>query len=72
MKNQSKGALVFAFLFVYIWFRGTFPRYRFDQLALMADGGLDSIVAAADTGPGVSATGEEIGDVFGMSVDISF
>jgi NADH-quinone oxidoreductase subunit H len=23
---------VFAFLFAYIWFRGTFPRYRFDQL----------------------------------------
>ena len=23
---------VFAFLFMYIWFRGTFPRYRFDQL----------------------------------------
>jgi NADH-quinone oxidoreductase subunit H len=23
---------VFFFLFVYIWFRGTFPRYRFDQL----------------------------------------
>ncbi len=23
---------LFAFLFVYIWFRGTFPRYRFDQL----------------------------------------
>src|SRR6185295_7107357 len=23
---------VFAFLFGYIWFRGTFPRYRFDQL----------------------------------------
>jgi NADH-quinone oxidoreductase subunit H len=22
----------FAFLFAYIWFRGTFPRYRFDQL----------------------------------------
>jgi len=21
-----------AFLFIYIWFRGTFPRYRFDQL----------------------------------------
>ncbi len=21
-----------AFLFMYIWFRGTFPRYRFDQL----------------------------------------
>ncbi len=25
-------AKLFAFLFVYIWFRGTFPRYRFDQL----------------------------------------
>jgi NADH-quinone oxidoreductase subunit H len=23
---------VFVFLFTYIWFRGTFPRYRFDQL----------------------------------------
>ena len=23
---------LFAFLFLYIWFRGTFPRYRFDQL----------------------------------------
>jgi NADH-quinone oxidoreductase subunit H len=23
---------VLAFMFVYIWFRGTFPRYRFDQL----------------------------------------
>ena len=25
-------AKLFIFLFVYIWFRGTFPRYRFDQL----------------------------------------
>ena len=23
---------LFVFLFIYIWFRGTFPRYRFDQL----------------------------------------
>ena len=23
---------VLGFIFVYIWFRGTFPRYRFDQL----------------------------------------
>jgi len=23
---------VAVFLFIYIWFRGTFPRYRFDQL----------------------------------------
>ncbi len=26
------GAKVFTFLFVYIWIRGTFPRYRYDQL----------------------------------------
>ena len=25
-------AKLVVFLFVYIWFRGTFPRYRFDQL----------------------------------------
>ncbi len=25
-------AKLFGFLFIYIWFRGTFPRYRFDQL----------------------------------------
>jgi NADH-quinone oxidoreductase subunit H len=25
-------AKLFVFLFVYIWLRGTFPRYRFDQL----------------------------------------
>jgi NADH-quinone oxidoreductase subunit H len=25
-------AKLFVFLFIYIWFRGTFPRYRFDQL----------------------------------------
>ena len=26
------GGIMVLFLFVYIWFRGTFPRYRFDQL----------------------------------------
>ena len=35
-------AKVLVFIFVYIWFRGTFPRYRFDQLM---DAGLE--VAAA-------------------------
>jgi NADH-quinone oxidoreductase subunit H len=29
-------AKVAAFLFVYIWFRGTFPRYRFDELIKLA------------------------------------
>jgi NADH-quinone oxidoreductase subunit H len=26
------GAKVTAFMYLYIWYRGTFPRYRFDQL----------------------------------------
>jgi NADH-quinone oxidoreductase subunit H len=26
------GAKVFAFLFLYIWVRGTLPRFRYDQL----------------------------------------
>ena len=25
-------SILFVFLFLYIWLRGTFPRYRFDQL----------------------------------------
>ena len=53
------------------WATVRLMRYRFERLAILADGGLDGIVAAAGTGPGVSATGEEIGDVFGMPVDIS-
>jgi NADH-quinone oxidoreductase subunit H len=28
-------AKVAAFMYLYIWYRGTFPRYRFDQLMLM-------------------------------------
>jgi NADH-quinone oxidoreductase subunit H len=28
-------AKVAAFMYLYIWYRGTFPRYRFDQLMKM-------------------------------------
>ncbi len=64
-------AILFSFGLLMPWAAVRLTRYRFDKLALLADSGLDSIVAAADSGQGVSATGEEIGDVFGMSMDIS-
>lgn len=64
-------AILFSFGLLMPWATIRLTRYRFDKLALLADGGLDRLVAAADSAPGVSATGEEIGDVFGMSVDIS-
>lgn len=64
-------AILFSFGLLMPWAAVRLARYRFDRLALLADSGLDGIVAAANNGPGVSATGEEIGDVFGMSMDIS-
>ncbi len=64
-------AILFSFGLLMPWAAMQLTRYRFDKLALLANNGLDGIVAAAGSGPGVSATGEEIGDVFGMSVDIS-
>jgi uncharacterized membrane protein YjgN (DUF898 family) len=53
------------------WATVRLMRYRFARLTLLADGSLDRIVANTESGQDVSATGEEIGDVFGMSVDIS-
>ncbi len=64
-------AILFSFGLLMPWAAVRQTRYRFDRLALWTDSGLDSIVAAADSGQGVSATGEEIGDVFGMTMDIS-
>ena len=64
-------AILFSFGLLMPWAAVRLTRYRFDNLALYADKGLDNIVAAAGSEPGISATGEEIGDVFGMSVDIS-
>lgn len=46
-------------------------RYRFEKLELDAVEGLDEVVAMAGSGPGVSATGEEIGDLFDMPIDIA-
>jgi len=64
-------AILFSFGLLMPWASVRLTRYRFDRLALLADGGLDGIVAAAGNGLRVSATGEEIGDVFGMSMDIA-
>lgn len=64
-------AILFSLGLLMPWAAVRLARYRFDKLALYADEGLDGIMAAAAGDTGVSATGEEIGDVFGMSVDIS-
>lgn len=64
-------AILFSFGLLMPWAAVRLARYRFDKLALYADEGLDGIMATAASDTGVSATGEEIGDVFGMSMDIS-
>lgn len=64
-------AILFSFGLLMPWAAVRLTRYRFNKLILFADEGLDGIVAAAGSMPVVSATGEEIGDVFGMSMDIS-
>ncbi|OGT97623.1 MAG: hypothetical protein A2X80_03255 [Geobacteraceae bacterium GWB2_52_12] len=64
-------AILFSLGLLMPWAAVRLTRYRFDNLSLLAESGLDGIVAAAENGPGVNATGEEIGDVFGMSMDIS-
>lgn len=45
-------------------------RYRFSRLEVVSDGSLDRI-AAGDGATGISATGEEIGDLFDFPVDIA-
>ena len=64
-------AILFSFGLLMPWAAVRLTRYRFDRLSLLADSGLDNIITAAAGETGVSATGEEIGDVFGMSLDIS-
>ncbi len=64
-------AILLSFGLLMPWAAVRLTRYRFDNLAILSDRGLDGIVAAAGTASDISATGEEIGDVFGMSLDIS-
>jgi uncharacterized membrane protein YjgN (DUF898 family) len=64
-------AILFSFGLLMPWASVRLMRYRFDRLALLAGTDLDGIVTAAGSESDISATGEEIGDVFGMSMDIS-
>jgi uncharacterized membrane protein YjgN (DUF898 family) len=64
-------AILFSFGLLMPWAAVRLTRYRFDNLTLFAHKGLDGIVATAASDTLVSATGEEICDVFGMSMDIS-
>jgi len=51
------------------WAKVRLACYRFERLSLSTTTGLDSFVAAAKTQE-VGAAGEEIGDIFGVSVDV--
>lgn len=53
------------------WATVRMTRYRFENLKLETAGSLDEIMAAAGSKRGVSATGEEIGDLFDMPIDIA-
>ena len=53
------------------WATVRLARYRCECLKLETRDGLDNVIAAAGVGTTVGAAGDEIGDVFGMQVDIA-
>ncbi len=64
-------AIMFSLGLMMPWATVRLARYRFEHLQLETMGGLDGLVAAAGSGAAVGAAGEEIGDVFGMTIDIA-
>jgi uncharacterized membrane protein YjgN (DUF898 family) len=64
-------AIMFSLGLMTPWATVRLARYRFQRLELHTTNGLDEVVAAAGSGQAVGATGEEIGDLFDMSVDIA-
>jgi uncharacterized membrane protein YjgN (DUF898 family) len=64
-------AIMFSLGLMVPWATVRLARYRFERLELETIGGLDNVVAAAGSGSQVGAAGDEIGDVFGMPVDIA-
>ncbi len=64
-------AIMFSLGLMVPWATVRLARYRFQRLELHTTDGLDAVVAAAGSGRAVGATGEEIGDLFDMSVDIA-
>jgi uncharacterized membrane protein YjgN (DUF898 family) len=63
-------AIMFTFGLMVPWATVRLARYRFERLELVTTGGLDNVIAASgcDT---ISATGEEIGDLFDMPIEIA-
>jgi uncharacterized membrane protein YjgN (DUF898 family) len=62
-------AIVCSFGLLIPWAKVRLACYRFERLSLTTTTGLDNFVAAAKTRE-VGAAGEEIGDIFGVSVDV--
>jgi len=68
---SSAAAFFFSLGFLMPWATVRLARYRFGRLALLTTGDLDNFVSSARE-PDISATGEEIGDIFGVQVDMGF
>ena len=64
-------AIMFSLGLLVPWATIRLTRYRFERLELESLNGLDGILAAAGSRSAVGATGEEIGDLFDMSMDIA-
>lgn len=64
-------AIMFTLGLMIPWAKVRLARYRFERLELVTAGGLDDMVSAAGSGSAVGATGEEVGDIFDMPIDIA-
>ena len=64
-------AIMFTIGLMIPWATVRLARYRCECLELETRDGLDNVIAAAGIGTTIGATGDEIGDVFGMQVDIA-
>lgn len=65
-------AIMCSFGLLIPWATVRLARYRFEHLELVTVAGLDGVVAAAGGDAAVSATGEEIGDLFDLPIDVAF
>ena len=63
-------AILFSLGLLMPWATVRMLRYRFDTLTVTSNGSIDSIIAAADNKKAISATGEEIGDIFDLPVEL--
>ena len=63
-------AILFSLGLFMPWATVRMLRYRFETLTVTSNCSIDSIIAAADNKKAISATGEEIGDIFDLPVEI--